>query len=254
MPRTPRVVAATLALCLVVAGCSDDPPSPTTTSESAAPTTGEGSGSTTTTTPPDDPGTACAEQDAAPGEAPEPALGADVDGDGDGDDVLVRIVDDRTIALEVTFAAGGRTVVRYDDPSVATFAAVRVARVADVDADGDDDLWVVVGSGAAVEIVSLVLADGCELVRPEADGRPNAFAVGASVGFVSGIECDGDGDTGPGFLEHVAERTGDSTYRGSSTQWHVEADPPALRAGEERPFTVDLETDDASRYGELTCR
>lgn len=253
MPRTPRVVAAALALCLVVTGCSDDPSSPTTTSESGAPTTGEGAVSTTT--PPDDPGTACAEEDAASGEAPEPALAADVDGDGDADEVLVRIVDDRTIALEVTFAAGGRTVVRYDDPSVATFAAVRIARVADVDADGDEDLWVVVGSGAAVEIVSLVLADGCDLVRPEGGAGPNSYTVGASVGFISGVECDdldADGTTS-GFLEHVAERTSDSTYRGTSTEWFVEVEPPGLRRGDERPFTVDLAAEDAGHYGELTC-
>lgn len=250
MPRTaPRAVAAALALCLVVAGCSDDGTSPAATS--VPPSATDPPASTTSSIP----APVCEEQEPAPGDPTEPPSAADVDGDGAGDDVLLRIVDERTIAVEVAFAAGGRTVVRYDDPSVATFAAVRIARVADVDADGDDDLWVVVGSGAAVEIVSLVLADGCDLVRPEGDAGPNSYTVGASVGFISGVECDdldADGTTS-GFLEHVAERTGDSTYRGTSTEWFVEVEPPRLRRGEQRPFTVDLAGEDARRYGELTC-
>lgn len=222
----------------------------------AAPST---TGTSTTAASGDDAAASgCPEDEPARGDPADVALDLDADGDGSDDEVRVHVVDDRTIELAVTYAAGGRTVVTYDDGSVATFASNRVARVADVDADGDEDVWVVVGAGASVEIMSLVLADGCDLVRPTADGLPNNWPVGASVGAASGIECvDLDGDERfDGFVEHSATRSregqsGQGRYRGTSTEWAVE--DRELERGEERPLDYDVESDPVTRYAELTC-
>ncbi len=241
-----------MVLVLAVTACGgDDDAAPSTTSTSATSTP---TSTTSTTSRASTPST-CPEDASAAGESVEDPVPADVDGDGADDDVVMTIVDDRSIALQVDFAAGGRTVAVYDDPSVATFGPIRVARVADVDSDGDDDLWVVVGSGAAVEIVSLVLSDGCQVVRPVVDGRPNSFPVGASVGFVSGIECTDLDDDGSldGFLQHEGENSGDSTYDGRSTEWRVDPADDTVERGDARPFSIEVGADDTSGYAELRC-
>lgn len=245
-PATRRSIGLVLSSLLLLAGCGDDDGTDVASSTSASTSTptSETSASTSTTS------TIAAGCPAGPeptGAARGGPVSLDADGDGADDQVVLHVAEPSTLEVVVDYAPGGRTVATFDDDTVATFADIRVAAVHDVDADGDDDLWLVVGAGASVEVVSLVLAEGCDLVRPTVGDRPNAFTAGASIGFVSGVECvDG------GFLEHRGELAGDSTYEGTTTEWSV-TEASLERAGEER-FEIDLAAGDQSRYTSLDCR
>lgn len=226
------LAAATLAAC----GDDDAGPAAATTTTTASPR------STTSVA------AACPEQPAPRGEQRGAPVPLDADGDAAGDEVSVHVREPGTVEVVVAHGAGGRSVVEVADENVATFADVRVAAVADVDADGDDDVWVVVGAGASVEIATLVLADGCDPVRAEVDGRGSAFTFGASVGHVAGIECTGDG----AFRIHEADLAGDTTYQGTTTTWSVGADA-ALRQEGQEPLEVDLADPGQARHTTLDC-
>lgn len=240
--RRPLLLAVAVALSL--AGCGDDD-SPTAAGTTS---TSEETTSSTSSAVPDDGGepVRCEELPAPSGTVRDGPVTADVDGDGVDDEVRIVEQGEAALAVDVAHGAGGRTVLVLDDASVFTVADVRVDRVADLDDDGDDDLWVVVGSGASVEVVALVLADGCDLVRPDASGQPNQFAVGASVGFTNGVEC-----VEGGFLEHEGENVGGSTYRGTTTEWLVAG--TALEEGDATPFEIDAESGGFAAYAGLTC-
>ena len=248
LPAPPaRAVALFVAAMLVLVGCGDDDdaaPEPTSTVTSTTTTSTTSTSAPTSTTAA---GTACPEGASPAGEARGDGVSLDADGDGEPDELTVHVTEPATLELAVAYGAGGRTVVAYEDDSIATFADLRVAAVHDVDGDGDDDAWIVVGAGASVEVVTLVLADGCDLVRPDVDERPNVFAVGASLRHVSGVECvDG------GFLAHEGESADGSSYQGTTTTWTVGADATLQRAGQE-PFEITADSGDQLRYGSLTC-
>ncbi len=233
------LVLATAVLASCGGGGTDDARPTTTTTSTSAPADGPPAG--------------CEDQDPAP-DAPavEPPVSADVDGDGRDDAVTVHVVDDLTVAVAVEHAAGGRTVRSWSDETVATFAALRVAAVGDVEGDGDDDLWLVVGAGASAEVVSLVVADGCDLDRPLDGAVANAFAVGASVGAVSGVECL-RADDAADVAVHDAGRSQDGAYRGTTTRWRVV--DGALERVDVEPLAAEPGADpaDVLRFGELGC-
>lgn len=236
-------MAGLLLAVATLAACGDgDAAAPTTTSTTA--TTGAPRSSTT----PEPAPAACPDDPAPRGEQRGTPVPLDADGDGAGDEVSVHVREPGTVEVVVAHGAGGRSVVEVADENVATFAEVRVATVADVDADGDDDVWVVVGAGASVEIATLVLADGCDPVRAEVDGRGSAFVFGASVGHVAGIECTDDGT----FGTHEADLSGETAYRGTTTTWSVGADGTLQQDGQE-PLEVDLAEPGQARYATLDC-
>ncbi len=243
-PR-PRLAAVVAVALLALAGCGDDDGDATTTTTSTTePATSSSSSAGA------EGAAACPEDPAPRGEVRGAAvpLDADADGDSSDDEVSVHVLEPGTVEVVLTHGAGGRTVLEVVGEDVATFADVRVASVADVDDDGDDDVWVVVGAGAAVEIATLALVDGCELVRAEVDGRGSAFTFGASVGYVAGIEC-AEGGT---VRTHEAENAGGTTYRGTTTTWSVGADGTLERGGQE-PLEIDLADPGQARFTTLDC-
>lgn len=245
---TLAVIASGLVLGVTLGGCGDDEPLAATTTSAVS--------STTETAPPVTPAPACSSDPAVPtGTWADGPVDADLDGDGAPDEVSMYVVDDRTVELVVAFASGAGVLTTYDDAAIGTESGVRVDRVADVDGDGADDLWLVVGAGAAAEVVTLVRGLGCRPTRPEVLGIPNQYAVGASVGALNGIECvDTDDDLlFDGFWEHAAESTGESSYRGTSTFWSVSESGGELVRGEQETFTIDLATGDHNRYARLSC-
>lgn len=215
-----RSCAALVAGALVLAACGGD----------------DGTAPATTASPP-----TSAETGACPGVAPplgeEASTGADANGDGEEDRATLEIVDATTLRLVVAYAGGGATRLALADDSVLVGPDVRVERVVDVDGDGDDDLWLVVGTGATVEVVTLVLAEGCELVRPSLDGQANRFPVGAGARDVAGVEC-----TDGGLVASTGVVADDGTIAGTERILALDGDElvPAL----EQPFAIDPSTPD----------
>ncbi len=240
------VLALVVAASPAAAGCSDDdePRAGSTTTIADPVSTTDPSTTTPSTSGPAGPCPTAADPTGVVQDVPLPL---DADGDGVEDEIALTLVDDTTVEVVVDYGAGGRSVEVYDDPSIGTFAPLRVDRVGDVDDDGDDDAWLVVAAGASTEVVSLVVADGCTVRRPEVDGQPNAFPVGASVGASSGIEC-----LPGGFVQHEGSSVDGTTYEGTSTRWLVDDDGDLERAGS-MPFVVDTTAGDASAYAGLAC-
>ncbi|MFQ5556427.1 MAG: hypothetical protein ACE5GB_02810 [Acidimicrobiales bacterium] len=141
--------------------------------------------------------------------------GGDVDGDGAIDTLHAYSVGDPNQPgswwLQVSFASGGGTTLQILDPG-ATLSGVRPFDGFDINASGKDEFFAVVGAGASTVQLGLFEVAGCGLRRITLDGLPSVFPVGASVNFVSGIECvDIDGNGANDFLVvYTGSRLGDS--------------------------------------------
>lgn len=245
---TLAAVLLAVAALAALAACGDDDGSATATTTSTSEATSTTSSTTSTTDDDAEAPAACPEGRAPRGELREAPVPLDSDGDEAPDEVSVHVLEPGTVEVVLAHGAGGRSVLEVADENVSTFADVRVTAVADVDDDGDDDAWVVVGAGASVEIATLVLVDGCDLVRAEVDGRGSAFAFGASVGHLAGIECAEDGT----FRTYEAENAGETAYRGTMTTWSVGAGGTLEQTGTE-PYEVDLADPGQARYTTLDC-
>lgn len=187
-----RLLASLVAVSgLVLVACSDDGDdeadgSTTTTAGDDATTTTEGDGTSTT----------AGGGEACPTVAPPAAdaaslteLQADVDGDGAGDAVSVYGTAEGW-HLRVDLGAGGAA--EETLTTVATDTA-NIETTRDLDGDGDDELWVVVGHGASTVVYGLFDLDGCDLEAVELAGGPAEFAVGGPILLLQGVRCEDDG-------------------------------------------------------------
>lgn len=126
-----------------------------------------------------------------------------------------------------------------------------VIGAADVDADGEDEIWARTGSGAATTIVGLFSLEDCELTQVTFEsGLPVELPVGGSVGTTSGVECAPAG----GLLVHTATYTGD----GSDDRYAVETTAYELEGGvlvEAERSTTDTAASDPEfvRYTTFRC-
>lgn len=259
LPR-PLALAALLVAASTLVACGDDDDddraTPTTTTTTVDDDDDDGDGGDgdddgTTTTTGDD--AACA---SPPDLAADPidSRTVDIDGDGEGDEVtLFADAAVTTLTVDVRFGAGGGARLELDDVDPA-LAPARIDAVVDIEGDGDLDVWATVGSGASTDIHTLLVSEPCALVRPTADGAPNAFPAGGSVGNISGVECtdiDGNGAL-DGFLVHAAALADDgTTYQGTTT--HRVVSGTELTVLQTTPLTAASDSPDFGRYGTFAC-
>jgi hypothetical protein len=175
----------------------------------------------------------------------------DTNGDGTADATALYAPADTSLLLVSELGGGAGTSAVVIDGEAVTPGGGRIAAVADIEGDGDDDVWLVIGSGAATEIHTLVVAQGCDLRRPKSGDLTNSFPVGASLAGTAGIECvdiDGNGAL-DGFEEHSG-LAGDQpgTYDGTTTHWVVTAGE--LSVLQTQPFHSGGED---PRFSQFTC-
>lgn len=184
------LVGAVVVLLLRAGGDAQPTGTPTPAPQATATATPSPMPSPTTATPsPAPPPQAACPEVSVPGGAGDlvelPASG-DFDGDGAAD-VLRSFLAGGDWRLQVELAAGGgaELVVQPQGPS-----EVAALGGAAVDEGGPDEIWAKLGTGAYAEILGLYVLDGCALEPVMLAGTTATFAVGASVGAGSGLDCD----------------------------------------------------------------
>ncbi len=165
---------------------------PTTTTTTAPTTTTTVVRSTTTTALP----VVCAPLSPVPASAMEvTTVPVNVDGDNLADLMTVYRVEE-TWGLRIDVGVGGAVVEAILD----VFALDPVAAIGgfDIEGDGSDELFVKVGSGAYATLIQLFDFKDCTItpitldtIDDANDGVTAIFGVGASIGTVSALTCDG---------------------------------------------------------------
>lgn len=241
----PALALAALAL-LAACGADDgggavDEAAATTNSEAPATST-----SSTTiaapTTSTSAPGPACPGQPV--GTAVDAAsTDAQLDGDGQLDFAYAYQLGPANWTLRVDFADGGST---EEELTTTPQDVARVVAVRDLDDDGTDELFVQVGTGAAVVIVGLFAVDGCDIEPILLDGSPATFAIGGTVLLLQGLAC------GASDVTHLGATSDDgATYATLDLTYELE-DGQLVRVGDE---TGTLTADDPAlaSYSDVAC-
>ncbi|HEX2196719.1 MAG TPA: hypothetical protein VHJ76_07310 [Actinomycetota bacterium] len=191
---------AALAVCLLLAACSDDP------ERAAMPTPAP---------PAVDP--ACPNQEAVVGDASlragTPASG-DVDGDGEPEEVAIHVDPDGPagcLAFVVAESSGGSLAGPLETwredfglpvPTINTLV--------DVDGEPGDEVVVNMGIGASTQFVGIVTARDGALVQVTTRGLEDAgegvFGFGGSVGHVEAVDCTGSGEVVSSFAAPAGKR------------------------------------------------
>ncbi len=178
----------------------------------------------------------------------------DLDADGAPDLATTYVLADGSWHLRVDTSAGESLDSGLDvDPGPAG-----VRPLGSVDLNGDpsaEELLVVVGAGAATEIVALFVRDRCDLVQIKVVDVPITFPVGASVGAVGGLEClddDGDGamDTIVAWSGIAKFEAGEGVYDVDGVVYRVSGDQ--LEPVGDRRLRAQVGQADFV-YGQLSC-
>lgn len=175
----------------------------TTTSTTTTSTTSTTTTTTSTTTTESPSG--CPGDGALPAEADNHTLaGGDVDGDGLVDTLHAYSIGDPSTPggwwIQVSFAAGGGHALQLFDIGTSVSGA-RPFDGFDINGDGTEEFFAVVGAGASATIMGLFDVEDCELRRVTLGGQPSEFAVGGGLNFINGFDCvDIDGNGANDFL------------------------------------------------------
>lgn len=126
------------------------------------------------------------------------SVSADVDGDGLADEVSTYGEPGRVawlIRIELGAGEGMELVIEDAVLFDIGFPLIRPLGAADLDADGELELFAVVSASAATESVAVFDTVGCTVVRMQnaVTGNPLLFPVGSSVGYSVGLRCDAGG-------------------------------------------------------------
>jgi len=251
-----RYAAALLILAGVVAGCGGEA-EPTTT-EAAIATTTEATTTTTrpattttvvetttsTTTASTTTTTTTTTTTLLPTVCPRPTPLADgtlafsgASGDFDGDGALDQLstyqVGPDDWRVRVVFADGGGADAAIVDGFDLT--PPRPIGGFDIDADGPQEVFLTVGSGASTVQVGFFDVESCVATRIKTGGMPATFGVGGSVGTVSGLYCPGDGTLHRNFAQYVAE----DEYEGGFEPFLLEGSVLTPGFGDGAGFTAD---------------
>lgn len=238
------------ALLVLLAGCGDDDDASETTTTAEATTTTEGPTSTeaTTTTAP-----ACEAIDPGAGEPDQMDATADVDGDGQRDQVQTyRLSGEEPgtrFTLQVGLAAGGGASLELPGDGVTTVA---VLGGADVDGDGDDEIWARTGAGASATILGLFAFEDCALAPVTfAAGGNVEFPVGGSVGTTAGLECSSIVDPEAHLVAYSASNVSEDEYEVTATKYRLE--DGVLTASSSEPEVGNVQDPDFERIARFHC-
>jgi hypothetical protein len=180
-----------------------------------------------------------------PSDAADPTtIAADLDLDGLDDDVRTYFSPaEGRWRIRVEWGRGGATDQVIDDSVGGELA--RPIGPHDVEGDGLPELFAVVGSGAATDLVGLYDVSQCQLVRVTLDGEAASFPVGASVQHVSGLSCGPVGDLDRLFADFVA----DDTFEGGVEPFALSGSELTAGLGDGATFTGD----EAAALAVLDC-
>ena len=152
---------------------------------------------------------------------------------GDGDDTSAT-----TTARPRPTASTTTTTTTTGPPCPAPPGEIAAER--DVDGDGDEEVWMVVGHGASTTVMGLFLRDGCELRAVQIEGADAQFAVGGPVLLLQGVRCEANrvvhlgatSEDGENFaaLDLVYELRGTELVRVDDATSTFTADDPELQA------------------------
>lgn len=160
------------------------------------------------------------------------ALDADYDGDDAADTLSTYLTPlGWTLRLELTGGTGSEVLI--SDADLLAFAVPLGGF--DLDDDGTPEAFVTVGTGATTTLVGLYRVDGCALQRVSIGGAPAVFPIGASVGNVSGLSCDGAGD-----LDQLFASSSDGiTYEGGNEPFELDGSTLVAGPGDSATFTAE---------------
>lgn len=130
----------------------------------------------------------------------EVAVDLNVDGQLDSLQTYAVPSEDRW-HIRVEFGGGGAFDEAIEGSNLV--APARPIGAVDLEEDGTMEAFAVVGSGAAVLLIGLYDVDGCAITRITIGGSPAVFPVGATVGSVSGLSCEGVGDLDRLFASRI---------------------------------------------------
>jgi hypothetical protein len=235
------IAAALVAISgLVACSSADDTAALTTTAN--PPTTGTVSTTTTDTTTTDTTTTdttTTTEANTCPAGTRIPPDATDVtetstDLDLDGLDDNVKTYFPLTgeyWRIRVEWATGGSTDQVINDS--ANGNRVRPIGPYDVDGDGTPELFVVVGNGAAIDLVGIYDIAGCELTRVTLNGTEASFPIGASAQHVRGLSCGPVSNLDRLFADFVA----DDTFEGGVETFTLSGSELTAGSSDETTFT-----------------
>jgi hypothetical protein len=216
---------------------------PATTVPSTAtvsPTTATTTTTTTTTLPPSVCPTPVPLQESTLRFAP---VGGDFDGDGNPDELFTYQADPDEWRVRIVFADGGgadAAIVESED-----LAPPRPIGGFDIDGDGAEEVFLVVGSGASAAEIGFYDVADCVATRITVGGVPAVFAIGSSVGAVAGVSCPGDGTIQRNFAQYVAE----NEYEGGFAPYRLDGPVLTELPGDGAGFTAE----EAFALGVLDC-
>ena len=170
-------------------------------------------------------------------------VGGDFDGDGNGDELFTYQAGADNWRVRVVFADGGgadATITEAED-----LAPPRPIGGFDIDGDGAEEVFLVVGSGASAAEIGFYDVANCVATRITAGGVSAVFAVGSSVGAISGLLCPGDGTIQRTFAQYVAE----NEYEGGFAPYRLDGAVLTALPGDGAGFTAD----EAFALGVLDC-
>jgi hypothetical protein len=224
--RAASLAVATCAWALGLAACGDDEDDTATTDGSTASTTESTTSSTTeasttsaptTEAPTTAPPTSAADcVGTAEGATAESSATGDVDGDGSGDTLEVLHDGAGTWYLQMTLGSGGSSYTEL--PTAGGAGGKEMIGAADIDEDGKEEIFVQTGSGASAAVIGVFTVEGgCDIAAVTLDGAPAEFAVGASVGNTSGLQCSNVPEAGS-IIAFSGTSTDGETYTVSHSE------------------------------------
>jgi hypothetical protein len=171
-----------------------------------------------------------------------------IDLDGNGNDEVFRAyMVNNTWRVALEDGAG----VAYDDEALLLMNPVVAPQAGtDVNGDGRQEAFIVVGADPSTAYLGLYSLVGCDLTRAYDSGQPALFRVGAAVTHIDGVKCyDHNGDGTTDIVQYHGTSTDGITFTVSTSVFTL------LPAGYLVPSLAPppLQTTSPSLYSTMNC-